>query len=227
MNAIRVFVVNAYENRKYKYDEERYQLFPATWWTDVTEEQVERYHFRHNAKMDYRKKVVACSLSHKRLLQKIIDEDLKKVIVLEDDAIIENNQWKRLKELEDVNEFCYIGGDITSPFLKDMKEFKEGGEKENIRYCCEKGINTIDPKIFKIGHAMGYYIPNASVAQMILSNIPHGTKERAIDTEYISLQKKGNISKFIYPAIATLFLKDAKEGFTYSTHRLWDDQTLY
>jgi len=225
MNAIRVFVVNAYENRKYKYDEERYELFPATWWTDVTEEQVERYHFRHNAKIEYRKKVVACSLSHKRLLQKIIDEDLKKVVVLEDDAMID--KWKRLKELEDVNEFCYIGGDITSPFLKDMKEFKEGGEKENIRYCCEKGINTIDPKTFKIGHACGYFIPNKEVAQMILSNIPNGKKERAIDTEYISLQKKGNISKFIFPAIATLFLKDAKEGFTYSTHKLYDDQTLY
>ncbi len=225
MNAIRVFVVNAYENRKYKYDEERYELFPATWWTDVTEEQVERYHFRHNAKIEYRKKVVACSLSHKRLLQKIIDEDLKKVVIIEDDAMID--KWNRLKELEDVNEFCYIGGDITSPFLKDMKQFKEGGEKENVRYCCQKGINTIDPKTFKIGQTCGYYIPNASVAQMILSNIPNGKKERAIDNEYISLQKKGNISKFLYPAIATLFLKDAKEGFTYSTHKLYDDQTLY
>jgi len=225
MNAIRVFVVNAYENRKYKYDEERYELFPATWWTDVTEEQVERYHFRHNAKIEYRKKVVACSLSHKRLLQKIIDEDLKKVVIIEDDAMID--KWNRLKELEDVNEFCYIGGDITSPFLKDMKEFKEGGEKENIRYCCEKGINTIDPKTFKIGHACGYFIPNKEVAQMILSNIPNGKKERAIDNEYISLQKKGNISKFLYPAIATLFLKDACEGFTYSTYKLYDDQSLY
>jgi hypothetical protein len=60
-----------------------------------------------------------------------------------------------------------------------------------------------------------------------LSNIPNGTKERAIDTEYISLQKKGKITKFVYPAIATLYIPDAKKGFTYSTYKLYDDQWLY
>jgi len=115
---MKVFVVNAYEDRKEKYDE-RYQLYPAIHWTDVTEEQVERYHFRYNANITYRKKVVACSLSHKNLLQKIIDEDLKDIIIIEDDAVID--KWERLQELKDINEFCYIGGDITSPFLKDMK----------------------------------------------------------------------------------------------------------
>ena len=221
---MKVFVVNAYEDRKEKYDE-RYELYPAVWWEDVKDEDVERYHFRHNAKMDLRKKVVACSLSHKKLLQKIIDEDLKDIIIIEDDALID--KWERIKELEDVNEFCYIGGDITSPLLKDMKEFKEGGGKENVRYCCEKGINVIDTDVFKIGQTAGYYIPNASVAQMILSNIPHGKKERAIDNEYISLQKKGKITKFIYPAIATLYLPDASQGFTYSKYKLYDDQYLY
>jgi len=221
---MKVFVVNAYKDRKEKYDN-RYELYPAVWWENVTEEQVERYHFRHNAKMEYRKKVVACSLSHKNLLQKIINEDLKDIIIIEDDAVID--KWDRLEELENVNEFCYIGGDITSPFLKDMKKFKEDGEKENVRYCCQKGINVIDTDVFKIGQTCGYFIPNKEVAQMILSNIPNGKKERAIDNEYISLQKKGKIEKFIYPAIATLYLPDACQGFTYSTYKLYCDQWLY
>ena len=220
---MRVFVVNAYENRKYKYDDERYKLYPAIWWEDVTEEQVAEYHFRHNAKMEYRKKVVACSLSHKRLLKKIIHEDLKKVVIIEDDAIIE--KWDRFSELENVNEFCYIGGQINAPLMKDFKKFEDIKDSVRENFC--KGINVIDPKEFRLAHACGYYIPDASVAQMILSNIPHGSKERAIDTEYISLQKKGKITKFIYPAIATLFLKDAKEGFTYCSHKLYDDQWLY
>tara|TARA_R110000824_G_scaffold26121_2_gene90208 strand:- start:1144 stop:1815 length:672 start_codon:yes stop_codon:yes gene_type:complete len=223
---MKVYVINAYEERKDKYHfDERYHLYPAIWWEDVSEEDVESLHFRHNAKEDYRKKVVACSLSHKGMLQKIIDEDLKQVVIIEDDAIIEN--WKRLEELKDITEFTYIGGDITSPLLKDMKEFKEGGRKEELRYCCQKGINVIDPKEFKIGHCCGYFIPDKTVAQMILSNIPHGKKERAIDNEYIALQKKGKISKFMYPAIATLYLPDAKKGFTYSTYKLYDDQFLY
>jgi GR25 family glycosyltransferase involved in LPS biosynthesis len=226
MNSIRVFVVSAYENRKYKYDEERYELFPAVWWNDLQDKDVEGYYLRYNAKMELRKKVVACSMSHKNLLQKIINEDLKQVVIIEDDAVIENNQWKRLEELKDVNEFCYIGGYISSPFLKDLKTFEEN-DKEDIRHDLIKGINTIDSKIFRIGQTCGYYIPNAEVARMILSNIPNGKKERAIDNEYMALQKKGNITKFIYPAIATLFIKEAKEGFTFSNHKLYDDQTFY
>ena len=221
---MRVFVINAYPERKEKYDYQ-YEIFPATWWEDVTEEQVERYHFRHNAKMELRKKVVACSLSHKRLLQTIIDKDLKNIVIIEDDALIDD--FDKLDELQNVNDFVYIGGDITSPLLKDMKKFKEDGGKENVRYCCEKGINKIDKDIFKIGQTCGYYIPDASVAQMILTNIPHGNKERAIDNEYIHLQKKGKINLFMYPALSTLYLKDAMNGFTYSTYKLYDDQTLY
>ena len=223
---MKIFVVNAYDDRKGKYDkDERYELYDAVWFEDVTEEQVDNYYFRHNAKMDLRKKVVACSLSHKNLLRKIIDDNLEEVIILEDDALIKD--WDRLEELKNVKEFCYLGGDITSPFLKDMKTFKQDGEKDNVRYCCEKGINQINKDVFKIGQTCGYYIPNASVAQDILSNIPHGKKERAIDNEYIALQKKGKINLFLYPAIATLHIKDAIKGFTYSKYKLYDNQELY
>jgi GR25 family glycosyltransferase involved in LPS biosynthesis len=220
---MRVFVVNAYEDRKEKYDEEKYELYPAIHWTDVKDEDVERYHFRHNAKMDYRKKVVACSLSHQDLLQKIINEDLKDVFIIEDDAIIEN--WDRLKELEGSKEFCYIGGQINAPLMKDFKKFEDIKDSVRDNFC--KGINVIDPKEFRLAHTCGYYIPNRRVAQDILSNIPHGKKERAIDTEYIALQKKGKITKFVYPAIVTLYLPDANKGFSYSTYKLYDDQFLY
>ena len=220
---MRVFIVNAYEDRKEKYDEEKYEIFPAIHWTDVTEEQVEEYHFRHNANMTYRKKVVACSLSHQAVLGKIINENLKDVFILEDDAIIEN--WDRLKELEGCKEFCYIGGQINAPLMKDFKKFEDIKDSVRDNFC--KGINVIDPKEFRLAHACGYYIPNRRVAQDILSNIPNGSKERAIDTEYISLQKKGKITKFIYPAIATLYLPDANKGFTYSSYKLYDDQFLY
>ena len=220
---MRVFVINAYEDRKEKYDEEKYEIFPAIHWTDVTEEQVAEYHFRHNARLEYRKKVVACSMSHQALLGKIINENLKDVFILEDDAIIE--KWDRLKELEGFKEFCYIGGQINAPLMKDFKKFEDIKDSVRDNFC--KGINVIDPKEFRLAHTCGYFIPNRRVAQDILTNIPNGKKERAIDSEYIALQKKGKITKFVYPAIATLYLEDAKKGFTYSTYKLLDDQFLY
>jgi GR25 family glycosyltransferase involved in LPS biosynthesis len=221
---MRIFVVNAYPERRSKYDD-RYEIYDAVWWEDLTDEDITDYYLRYNAKTDLRKKVVACSKSHKNLLMKIIKEDLKNVVIIEDDAIIED--FERLKELEEVNEFCYIGGDITSPLLKNMKDFKSNGEKDNLRFEFIKGINQINPKEFKIGQTCGYYIPNSKVAQHILSNIPVNDKERAIDNEYMYLQKRGVINYFIYPALSVLNVEEARKGFTYSNHKLYDNQSEY
>jgi GR25 family glycosyltransferase involved in LPS biosynthesis len=151
----------------------------------VKDEDVAEYHFRHNARLEYRKKVVACSLSHKRLLQKIINEDLKKVVIIEDDAIID--KWDRLEELENVKEFCYIGGQINAPLMKDFKKFEDIKDSVRENFC--KGINVIDPKEFRLAHTCGYYIPDASVAQDILSNIPHGLRKE-LSIQSILLYKK-------------------------------------
>ena len=163
---MRVFVINAYEERKEKYDE-KYEMYPALWWEDVTEEQTEELHFRHNANMEYRRKVTACSLSHRNLLKKIIQENLKNIVIIEDDCIIED--FDRLDELEDVNEFCYIGGQINSPLMKDFKKFED--IKDSVRANFSKGINVIDPKEFRLAHACAYFIPDAHVARHILNQI--------------------------------------------------------
>ena len=219
---MRVFVINAYADRKDKYlSDSRYELYPAIWWENVSDDNIDDYYFRHNAKKEYRKKVIACSKSHKQLLLKIIIEDLKNVLIMEDDAIIED--WDRLEELDNINEFCYVGGQINAPLMKDFKTFP----KEDIQEYFLKGVNPIDPKEFRMAQTCGYFIPNADVAQKLLSLIPNGKKERAIDTEYIALQKKKYISLFYYPAIVKLYLPDAKKGFTYSTYKLLDDQSHY
>ena len=140
---MRVFVINAYPERRDKYDDERYELFPATWWKDVTDEEVKRYHFRHNAKLEYRKKVVACSLSHRNLLLKIIIEDLKDIIIMEDDAIIED--WKQLELLEEegLTDFCYVGGQINAPLMKDFKTFPEIKDSISGNLCRCTGYQNI------------------------------------------------------------------------------------
>ena len=220
---MRVFVINAYPDRKEKYlKDKRYELFEAVQWKDVDHRDY-NYSFYHNACDNYMSKVIACSLSHQKLLLQIMQDDLEEVIIIEDDTILD---FDRLDQLKDINEFCYIGGDLTSPLLKDMRTFKK---EEKIYYqgCLEEGINQIQPDNFKIGQTCGYYIPNPKVAEMILNNIPVRTKEKAIDNEYIYLQRKGLINKFIYPALATLHIPDAKKGFTYSSYKLYDNQLHY
>lgn len=221
---MKVFVVNAYSERAEKYkSDSRYTLFPAIWWEDVTDEEVEKHHFYHNAKLPYRKKVVACSKSHKNLLLKIIKEDLKDTIIIEDDSLLD---FERLDELNNLTEFTYIGGDITSPLMKNMKEFHDNDKQNLINSFCY-GINTIDHKIFKIGMTCGYFVPDAKTASHILANIPHGSKERAIDTEYIAQQRKKIINYFMYPPLVKLHIEDAKKGFTYGSYKLYSDHSNY
>jgi GR25 family glycosyltransferase involved in LPS biosynthesis len=221
---MRVFVINAYADRKDKYlSDSRYELYPAILWENVSDDDIDDYYFRHNAKKEYRKKVIACSKSHKQLLLKIIIEDLKNVLIMEDHAIIED--WKELELLEEegLTDFCYVGGQMNAPLMKDFKTFP----KDDIQYNFSKGVNPIDPKEERIDQTCGYFIPNAKVAQKLLSLIPNGKKARAIDTEYIALQKKKYISLFYYPAIVKLYLPDAKKDFTYSQYKLIDDQSFY
>ena len=220
---MKVFVINAYKDRREKYDD-RYNIFPAIWYENITDDILEKYHFRYNAKKDYRRKVVACAESHKKMLNEIISNDLKEVVIIEDDAVI--NDFSRLEELKDINDFTYIGGDITSLTLNKSNEFRRT-KKEKIRESLKKGLNEIDISNWRIAHCCAYYIPNKEVAEKILNLMPYYDKCRAIDKEYMMLQEKKIIKDFIYPAIVTLNIGDAKKGFNYSTYKLHSDQFYY
>ena len=217
-----VIVISAYPERRTKYDD-RYEIFEAYTPKDITQEVYDNYYFRYNAKPLYRKKVISCAESHKAVLQKIIDEDLKDTIIIEDDAIMD---FTRIEELKGLDDFTYIGGDITSLTLDKSNTFRKES-KENVRASLKNGINKIDIENWRLAHACGYYIPNKEVAQRILARIPVYKLNRAIDTEYMLLQKQGYIQQFIYPAIVTLVEAEAKKGFNYSSYKLHSNQYYY
>jgi len=219
---MKVIVISAYPERRTKYDD-RYEIFEAYTPKDITQEVYDNYYFRYNAKPLYRKKVISCAESHKKVLQKIIDEDLKRTIIIEDDAVLD---FDRLDECNYLNEFTYIGGDITSLTLGKSNTFRKE-LKEDIRKSLNEGINIIDKKSWRVAHACGYYIPDKKVAQRILDSIPVYKLNRAIDKEYMELQKQGLIQQFIYPAIVTLVEDEAKKGFNYSSYKLHSNQYYY
>jgi GR25 family glycosyltransferase involved in LPS biosynthesis len=200
-----ILVISAYPERKHKYNDD-YHLYKAKWWEDISEEDLKPYTFRWNIKEPLKKKICACSLSHKGALQKIVDENIEDCIIIEDDCICD---LTRLDELNDINHFCYLGGDMRPPKLKDDKTFN----KDEFRPK-EKGIYQIKPDLLRILGCYGYYIPKPEIAKQILSNIPTKNKERAIDVEFCNLQKKGIINHFIYPAITTNIIHEAQQGFS-------------
>ena len=212
-----ILVVSAYPERQEKYDH-NYTIIPAIWWEDITDDQLLPYQFYYNARKEHRKKVVACSLSHKKAIQHIIDKKLTNTIIIEDDALVDLD---RLDELKDYTEFTYIGGDIRSPKLKDDRSF----DKSMI--IKHNGKNEINTKEFRILGAFGYYIPNLSTAKMIIENLPVDNKEKAFDVELCKLQKKKYIKYYHYPPLSKLYMKDALTGFNAKAMRLNDNFSEY
>ena len=227
---MRIFVLNAYDDRseKYKHDD-RYELFKPTHYKDISDDLMDEYYFKLFPKEDFKRKVISCAEGHKSLLKKIIDEDLKDVVILEDDCVldIEKLETALCMGLK-LNNFTYLGGWMTSLKLYEAKDFQEEKKNDIRKSLRHHSINKIDYEKFKISHACCYFIPNKDIAQTVLNNIPHFKKCRAIDTEFMGIQKKGLITDFYYPALATLHIKDAKKGFNYSSYKLPDgNQQFY
>ena len=230
---MKIFVINGYSDRKDKYDE-NYTMFQARWWETITDEELDMFSFRWNCKTELRKKICACTLSHLEMIKKIINEDLKEIVICEDDCIIDDIELLRETiHLLPKDEFVYLGGQINSPLVKNYSSF-EKKDKETIISSIRNDnnlINCIQPETFRITHACSYYISNKKVAQNILDSIQEiysGTRKmRAIDVMFHELQKRKIITKFVFPALGTLYLPDARRGFTYSTYKLTDNQKEY
>jgi len=220
----KVMVINAYADRRKKYDS-RYSMFKAIHWTTIVDSCLEKYHFRHNCNVELRKKIVACAESHKQVLKHIVKNKLDKIIIIEDDAILD---FDRLDELKEMKEFCYLGGQLNTVKVTDYGKLDKLSVIDN--FIKDKNFQQIKPKEFRITHCCGYYIPKWEIAEQILSSIPKYDKSRAIDVEYFYLQQDYKIKNFVWPAMVTLDLHDASNGFTYndkSSYKLTDNQFHY
>lgn len=208
---MKVIVINLNADRWEKYDNNytRFQAIDGNkeldpQWVD------DNYHFRHNCNRKLRQCIAGCSESHLKLLRHIIDNKIDNAIVLEDDTLLD---FTKLELLKDVDEICYIGGQIKA-LTFTTKDFEK---PTNLI----EGINTIDKEKYKISGAFGYYIPHHKQAEILLSH--NYKKRRGIDVEFMMLQKKGLIKYFLYPAIATLYLPDAVNGFSNPQMKIKND----
>ena len=156
----------------------------------------------------------------------IYENNINNCIVIEDDALID---FKRINELKDIKDFCYIGGRLQAPILKKDKVFQEEFNKE---IFSNQKLNKINPNEFVIVGGHGLFYENYKVAKQIYEDIKSQKRIHIIDVELKRIQKKRPelINQFVFPAISTLHLPDATNGFTYnnkSTWKLKDNNFLY
>ena len=214
---MRIFVLHSdtpeYKNRLEKYTAV-YEIYNAIDRDSFSQEYLKEYKFYWNASELHRRKVVSCAESHYKLWDKIIEEDLKDVIVLEDDCYI--NDFNKLGDLKNHNKFCYLGGTFAWK-VKDIKDF-QNFRGEDIGQTMTWGFNKIKPQDeWIVSQCCAYYIPNANEIKKIKDRIEstRGKKKRcAIDNELIKLQKDRTITDLYYPALGILKVDEAKQGFS-------------
>ena len=205
MKDYKIFVVNISDKRWKKYEnDKRYIRFQGcNGKRDLDVHRVNQYyHFRHNAKDNHRLNTAGCSYSHLWAMNYIYDNKINNAIIIEDDALID---FDRLKELDTVKGFCYVGGWFRSPQLNQQKGW--------VKPSFQKGLHTIDTDKFVMVACHGYYFENYKDVVEWKTRTYH--KRRAIDVEFMLKQKKLKDVQFIYPAISTLYLPDAEEGMTW------------
>jgi len=226
-----VFVLNCpiekYQKRLEKYSA-GYNIFKGTTPDEITEDELTDYMFYWNASEAHKRAVISCRKTHLKMLDHIIENNLRNVVIIEDDTIIDD--FDRLKSLENFHSFCYLGGKLgwkikSKDGKNDMKDFKNRRHAE-ISENLKNGINEIGIKdCWRISQTCGYFIPDKKEAMrikiLVEDYIPNTyLRKKAIDTEYILLQKEQKIKWMFYPAIAILNLDEAKEGFTGKNYSL-------
>ena len=157
--------------------------------------------------------VVGCLLSHIRLMRKIVSGKLNKVLVIEDDALVDMDQLKKtnLNKLSN-DKMIYFGGVLRPLKFKDPKWNYKKVKKQFKRNT----TNKIKTSQFKIGSTHGLYYPNTKAAKELLHFFESKDRLRAIDSELAIIQKKHPelLDDFFYPAIVYLVIEEAQKGFS-------------
>lgn len=157
--------------------------------------------------------VIGCLLSHLRLMRKIVSQKLNKILVIEDDALVDMELLKKIN-LDNLpqDKMIYFGGVLRPLTFKD-KKFKP----DKVRKTFKKNkVNKIDANTFKIGSTHGLYYPTKEAAKPLMDYLEDKERIRAIDSELAFIQKKepGLIDSIFYPAIVYLVLEEAQKGFS-------------
>ena len=157
--------------------------------------------------------VVGCLLSHLRLMRKIVNKKLEKVLVIEDDALVDMELLNKINlDKLPQDKMIYFGGVLRPLTFKD-KNF----DFDKVRSSFSKNkVNKIESKTFKIGSTHGLYYPTVQSTKPLLDYLESKERLRAIDSEFAIIQKKYPklIDSIFYPAIVYLVLEEAQKGFS-------------
>lgn len=197
----KVFLISPEKTNRYHYYENdlRYNRVNGLWWEDINLDNYS-YNFRWNAGEKHRKCNIAIQENHLSVMRNIVENDLKNVFIVEDDAELEFERIpKFLEELEtsDLRGLIYVGGGIVQQDITMNKSTKVSINRD---IQLKDGFNRVDRSKFNVLGAHGIFIRDKLVAQTIIDLFKKRNRA-AIDFSYAKI----NIDRHLYyPALSIL-----------------------
>jgi len=178
---------------------ERMNNFDDTFirWRAIPREEVDEYTDKklityYNVSREYHLGCCACLLSHITLWKHIIDNKINNVLILEDDAVFNKEEFD-----EEVifnfnnNGILYLGG-----FFHTIKMVQK--KDKLIIPNSINGINFLDKNNTRILMTISYYIPNYKIAELMYNTIINLKRWRVLDSLMYHIPIN---NYYYYPAI--------------------------
>ena len=161
------------------------------------------YRFMPNTKLENKLPVVACFEGHINIWKRIIDEDLKDVLVVEDDSDIDYERYYEFLKNDKPDGLIYLGGVFNYPKVKDWDK-----ERSIVNYMKGKsvsGFNEVTDDFILTG-AFGYFIKDKQVAEELLKQ-SKGKSGKYKSTLIDLVMSKTQINKnYYYPSIVNCII---------------------
>ena len=162
------------------------------------EKYIGNYSFLPSSKERLKRSRISCNEGHANIWNKIVNENLEDIIILEDDAVFKmdmNNIENIIKYLPK-DGITFLGGHFKNPRMKDLP--KDLLIEPDIKL----GLNKVDTEKFKVMRSFAYFIPNKEVAEQIINTAkyPKSKKYKSNLTDNLLNVVKTN-RYFIYPSL--------------------------
>ena len=214
-----IYIINlerdSYRLQKYKKDKEKYIIYTAVDGSKLSDdnEYLKKIICYWNISDKLKRNVVGCLLSHINIMKEIVNKKINKTIIMEDDAVLDFETLDKIN-LDNLpqDKMIYFGGIFRPTTIKNNKDWSYSDCINNLK----PGLNEINTDKYKLGGTHSYYFPTWEICQKVLNYLESKERIRAIDTEFILMQKKRHdlCSQFYYPALGYLDIDEAKKGFT-------------
>ena len=159
-------------DRQLRFKDTDFKLFPAVDGRMMSFDQpecVKMVSFWNIRKTDQHLCKVGCFLSHLRILEDIVMNDLRNVLIVEDDAL----------QVNDLPDCAHLPGDSIT-YLGGYIANKKITSREKFEIDHRIGLNTLS-KEYRMLTTLAYFVPNATVAKRIVTGLKELKRWRAID----------------------------------------------